>query len=245
MAGTIRATANDILNQVGVEIGLDPVADPFSSSDQSFRQLRYLINTAGEELSQLYPWDFLRKEFDINTTALDTGDYVLPADFLYMINQTAWDRTNDNPLLGPLSAQDWAYLTGRDMVTGNSYLSYRMTDDKLLIYPHPPEAGLNLHFEYINRNWVLDSTTGDTYIDRVITGADIPLFNRTLISRMLKVKFLEAKGFDTSKAQADLNQAFGLLIARNKGAPILSTKAGQRDFPFIGGGNVPDTGYGS
>jgi hypothetical protein len=244
MTGTIRDSANDILNQVGVEVGLDPVTDPWSSNDQNYRQLRYLINTAGEELSQLFPWEFLRKEQTFTTTALDTGNYDLPDDFLYLINQTGWDRTNQSPLGGPLSPQAWQYLEASN--SGSTLLVYyRIKGDQFCLNPQPPDAGIDIAYEYISRNWVLDSTTGTTYRDSIATGADEPLFNRTLLSRMLKVKYLEAKGFDTSKAQADLNQAFGLLTARNRGAPILNTKVGARNYPLLGGQSVPDTGYGS
>lgn len=243
MTGTIRATANDILNQVGVEVGLEPVTDPFSSTDQSYRQMRYLINTAGEELSQAYPWEFLRKEATITTDG--SGDYDLPTDFLFIINQTAWDRTNDNPVYGPLSAQDWAYLEGRDLVSSSLYLSFRIKGDQFSLYPQPDTSGLDVRYEYITRNWVLDSTTGTTYIDKVQTGSDQPLFNRTLLARAVKVKFLEAKGFDTTKAQADLNQSFQLLIARNKGAPVLNTKGMSGKFPFLNYDSIPETGYGS
>lgn len=241
MTGTIRATANDILNQVGAELGLDPVTDPFASSDQSYRQLRYLINTAGEELSQLHPWEFLRKEHPIVTNGDES--YPLPADFLYLINQTVWDRTNDRGIEGPLNPQDWAYLKGNPLVGSTLTYAFRLMADKISFYPTP--NGPSFAFEYINRNWVLDSTTGTTYVDKIAIGADEPLFNRTLLGRMVKVKFLEAKGFDTTKAQADLDQAFSLLIARNKAAPILSTKAGRRDYPYLSSGNVPETGFGS
>jgi hypothetical protein len=243
MTGTIRATANDILNQVGVEVGLEPVVDPFASTDQSYRQMKYLINTAGEELAQLYPWEFLRKEATITTDG--SGDYDLPSDFLYIINQTAWDRTNDNPVTGPLSAQDWAYLEGRDYLNSTLYLSFRIKEDQFSLYPQPDPSGLDVRYEYICRNWVLDSNTGTTYIDSVVTGADTPQYNRTLLGRMLKVKYLEAKSLDTTKAQADLNQSFQLLTARNKGASILNAVNSSRKFPYLNYDSLPDTGYGS
>jgi hypothetical protein len=119
-----------------------------------------------------------------------------------------------------------------------------MKEDQLSLYPQPPNYGNELYFEYINRNWVLDSSTGNTYIDKCNTGSDIPQFNRTLLGRMLKVKYLEAKGFDTSKAQADLNQSFQLTTARNKGAPVLSTNRNSRGFPYLNYDSLPETGYG-
>jgi hypothetical protein len=241
MTGTIRATANDILNQVGVEVGLDPVTDPFSASDQSYKHLKYLINTAGEELSNLYPWDFLRQEATITTQA-GVNEYDLPADFLYMMNQTMWDRTNDRRVIGPLTPQEWSAMKAMDTASVLNY-GFRLTDDKLLLWPDSVPAGLDIRYEYISRNWVLDSETGTTYIDECVRGADTPQFNRTLIGRMLKVKFLEAKGFDTTKAQADLNQAFAFMTARNKGAPVLNMGRSSRSR-FLNGGNIPETGYG-
>ena len=240
MTGTIRATANDILNRVGVEVGLDPVNDPFSSSDKSYQQLSYLLNTAGEELSQLHPWEFLRGEATITTDGSDT--YALPSDFLYIINQTIWDQTNDRAVYGPLTPQEWTALAASGDVSSTMYTYFRLVDDQIEFYP-TPESGVSITYEYIDRNWVLDATTGTSYKDRVAQGGDTPRFNRTLLSRMLKVKFLEAKGFDTSKAQADLNQSFVLLTARNKGAPILS-QGRKRRRGLLNSGNVPETGYG-
>jgi hypothetical protein len=243
MSGTIRATANDILNQVGVEVGLEPAIDPFASTDQSYQQMKYLINTAGEELAQLYPWEFLRKEATITTDG--SGDYDLPSDFLYILNQTVWDRTNDNPVAGPLSPQDWAYLEGRDYVNSTLYLSFRLKEDQFSLYPQPDTSGLDVRYEYISRNWVLDSTDGTTMISSCVVGADTPQFNKTLLGRMLKVKYLEAKGLDTTKAQADLNQSFQLLTARNMAAPVLNAVNESRKFPYLNYRSLPDTGYGS
>jgi len=105
---------------------------------------------------------------------------------------------------------------------------------------------LDIHFEYTSRNWVLDSTTGDTYIDAVATGADTPLFDRTLISRMLKLKYLEAKNLDTTKAQADFNQIFQLLTSHDKGSRILSAGRSARNYPYLNAwNNVADSGFGS
>lgn len=244
MTGTIRASANDILNQVGVEIGLDPVTDPFSSSDQTYRQMTYLINTAGEELSQAYPWEFLTKEHTIVTTGADSGTYNLPDDFLYLINQTGWNRSDTRPLTGPLSPQAWQYLQSYASNGALVEIAFRVSGDKLQLFPQPPEPGQTVVFEYISRNWVLDASTGNTYRHNIIVGADQPLFNRTLLGRYLKVKILEARGFDTTKAQADLNQSFQLLTARDKGAPVLNASR-SRSGAYIGSHSIPDTGYGN
>ena len=49
--------ASEILNRVAAEVGIAPVEAPLSSEDPFFIQLKYLLNTAGEELMQAYPWE--------------------------------------------------------------------------------------------------------------------------------------------------------------------------------------------
>jgi hypothetical protein len=246
MSANLTATANDILNRVAAEVGLDTNTDPWASGKQEFNQMAVLLNIAGEELSQLFQWEFLMQEHQITTLATDSGDYDLPSDFLYMINQTGWERSENVPLFGPLSPQDWQYLLGRDLVSQTIYASFRIQQGEFTIFPQPPPNGLDIHFEYISRNWVINSSAklGATQ-DSVKTGADTPLFDRTLISRALKVKFLEAKGLDSTKAQADLNQSFDLLTAHDKGAGIMSAGSRRRGFPYLSMyGNTPDSGFG-
>ena len=81
MPAQLTATANDILNRVAAEVGIDPVSDPWSSTDKSYTQLKTLLNIAGEELSQNYPWEFLIKEHSFTTDGVD-NEYTLPSDFL-------------------------------------------------------------------------------------------------------------------------------------------------------------------
>lgn len=204
--------------------------------------MRALLNISGEELSQNYPWAFLCKEHTFTTTTATA--YSLPTDFLYILNQSGWDRSNDRPLYGPLSSQDWSRLTGQDLSDSMWSVGFRISEGTFNMLPSPMTSGLNIAYEYVSRNWVLDATDGVSYIDAVGEGADTPQFDRTLLSRFLKVKFLEAKGFDSSKAQADLNQSFALITAREAGAPILN--AGRTGgFPYLGAHSVADTGFGS
>ena len=243
MAAILLATANDTLNRVAAETGLDTDPDPFASSEKVFIQMRYLLNVAGEELIQNYAWETLVKSHEIVTDGSE--EYDLPDDFLYMLNQTGWERTQTIPMVGPLSPQDWTCLLGRDLTGGSLYASFRINDGVLKLMPLPVPSDLEISFEYMSRNWVLDSTTGTTYIDACQVGSDTPQLDRTLLSRYLKVKFLEAKGLDSTKAQADLNHIFGLLTARDKGAAILNTGSGWRGYPYLNGTtSVPDSGYG-
>lgn len=245
MAGKTNIIASDILNRVAAEVGIAPVEVPLESQDPFFIQLRYLLNTAGEELMQAYPWELLIREHQITTQAGDTGEYDLPADFGYILNQTEWDRTNNVPMGGPLSAAEWTYLKGRDLASNTLYASFRIAQGKFNVFPTQPPTGLDLNFEYITTDWVFDGNTLDpTFKDQITLSSDIPLFDKTLITRALKVKYLESGGFDTTKAQADYNQIFAFLTGNDKGADILNAGRGRGGFPYLSQWNTPDTGYG-
>ena len=245
MAGNTQIQTNAILNRVAAEVGIAPILDPISSQDPFFIQLRYLLNTAGEELSQAYPWELLTRSFQVITQTGDTGEYDMPEDFNYIINQTEWDRTNNVPMGGPLSPQDWTYLKGRDLASNTLYASFRIAQGKFNVFPTNPSVGLDLNFEYITKNWVWDGNIANpTYTDEVVLASDIPLYDKTLITRALKVKYLEAGGFDTTKAQADYNQIFAFLTGNDKGAPVLNAGRAGRGYPYLSQWNVGDTGYG-
>lgn len=245
MAGKTNIIATEILNRVAAEVGIAPVLDPIASVDPFFIQLRYLLNTAGEELMQAYPWEQLIREHQIVTASGDTGDYDLPDDFGYILNQTEWDRTNNVPMGGPLSASEWTYLKGRDLASNTLYASFRIAQGKFNVFPTDPAVGLDLNFEYITTNWVWNGNVDTpTFTDAVTLPSDVPLFDKTLITRALKVKYLESGGFDTQKAQADYNQIFAFLTGNDKGAPLLNAGRGRGGFPYLSVWNTPDTGYG-
>lgn len=244
MALSTTTTANEILNRVAAEVGIAPVPDPYASVDPIFVQLTYLLNTAGEELMYAHQWEFLTAEHQIITAVDDTGTYPLPDDFGYMINQTGWERAENVPLGGPLSAQDWTYLKGRDLASSTLYASFRIANGDFKIYPEPPPVGLDINFEYNSINWVSDGQVTPTFKPQVNVGSDVPLYDRTLISRYVKVKYLEAGGFDTTKAQADFNQIFSFITGFDQAAGLLNAGRGGRNFPYLSVLNAPDSGYG-
>lgn len=238
-------TAAEILNRVAAEVGIAPVQAPYASQDPFFVQLQYLLNTAGEELMQAYPWELLVRTHSITTQVGDSGEYDMPSNFGYILNQTEWDNTNNVPMGGPLSAQDWTYLKGRNLASNTLYASFRIAQGKFNVFPDAPTIARDLSFEFISTDWVYDPSTNPvSYKKGVDQASDTPLFDKTLITRAVKVKYLEAGGFDTTKAQADYNQIFAFLTGTEKGAPILNAGRGNAGIPYLSGYNTPDTGFG-
>lgn len=239
-------STNEIVNRVAVEIGLTPVVDVFAVDDPVFKQLTYLLTTAAQELMEMYPWQILTREYQKVTVEGESGDLPLPDDFGYMIPQTGWERSSNVPLIGPLSAQDWTYLLGRDLVGSTIYASFRFDQGLLRIFPNDPmPAGLDINFEYISRNLFAEVEDPGTYSDDAVTATGLSQFSPNLITRLLKVKILEAKGFDSQKAQDGFLLALDSWTGKDNSAPILTAARTRSSYPYLDGYNVPATKYGA
>jgi hypothetical protein len=237
-------TANDIINRAALECGVLPSSDPIGSTDEVYVQLSGLLNSAGQELIELHPWQGLRKKFSFTTQAGDTGSYPLPDDFSYMVDQTGWDRTSRLPVGGPISSQMWAFLDGSTILEGPLYAIFQLLENKLQLYPRDPvPAGINISFLYQSRNWAQAQNTQITD-DKVTTGSDLVMFEPILMIKFLKAMFLSAKGFDSSTARAEFERMFLSRTGKDEGAQILSASGGGLGIPLISNANAPWTGYG-
>jgi len=235
-------SAQDIVNRVSVEVISQTSSDVFADTNPTYIQLRSLLTTCGQEFVEAYEWEYLRREHQITTTSLDSGEYPLPEDFAYMIDQTGWERSNRNPLSGPLSAQQWAYLEGRNLVDSSIYVTVRVMQNMFNVYPNNPVPdALDIHFEYISRNWIQD---GSGFNDRVQNNGDIILFNPVLMVQYLKYRFLSAKGFDTTEARQAFTDTYNRVTGRNQGSPIINAGLPSSRTPFLSYKNIPDSGFG-
>lgn len=240
-------TAAEIINGAASECGLTAVADPYASSDPAFIQLTNILTSAGREMLALFQWQKFVKTHTITTTVPpDTGNYDLPDDFAYMIDQTGWTPTNGGnglPLGGPLSEQDWTYLVNTNLAEATIYVSFKMADGQLQVLPQPPPDGIIINFEYISRNWVALTGTTTGSKDAPTLSTDVILYEPILIQKFLKLRFLEAKGFDTTAAVAQFLTMFQSWTGKDVSAPVLNM-ARSRFFPYLGYRNIPETNYG-
>lgn len=237
-------TANDLINRAAVEVGLNADTDPVGSPDETYVQMQALLDSAGQELVNLFDWPILIREWAIDTSADPTGKYALPSDFDHMVNQTVWDTVNTVPVAGPLSPQQWTYLEGRNLVSQTIYASLREFENLLQLYPQPaPPTVITL--EYISRNWVAEQVANNPTSDSVGTGSDLVLYDPLLIVKMLKMKYLQAKGLPSQDAAMEFDTVLQSRMSKSTGASVLNAGGQVRRFPYLNPyQNTGDTGYG-
>ena len=92
---------------------------------------------------------------------------------------------------------------------------------------------------------MLVNGTAGLYNDKVTTPSDVVLYEAFLFERLLKVRFLEARGFDSSAAAAQYVKVMESWTGKDKGAPILNAGRSRGGVPYLDGfRNTPDTGFG-
>lgn len=241
-------TAAEVINGAASECGLTAVNDPYASSDPAFVQLCNLLSSAGQELLILHQWQRFVKTHTITTAVPpDDGNYDLPEDFGYFIDQTGWTPASAGtglPLGGPLSEQDWTYLVNTNLASSTIYVCFKIAEEQFQVLPQPPPDGIEINFEYISRWWVAVTATPTVPSKSAPTIAtDVVLFEPILIKKFLKLRFLEAKGFDTTAATGQFLTMFQAWTGKDVSAPILNM-ARSRFFPYLGYRNIPETNYG-
>lgn len=233
--------ANSIINRTAIEVGLPSSPDPVASPDDTYVKFVGLLNNCGQELVELNPWETLASQFSITTTTEST--YSIPSDFAYLTDQTGWNRSSTFPVYGPLSPQQWAMCLAQNQLASVLQYGFRFIGNSMEIYPQPPAEGINLNFEYISRNWVVTASETPVDQDTVISGTDIVKFEAIMVIKMLKMKWLQAKGLPAGDAAMEFDRLFNSRIGKDTGAPVL-VAGGLFGFPYLGQRNIPFTNFG-
>jgi hypothetical protein len=166
--------------------------------------------------------------------------YSMPADYYSTVNRTHWDKSKRWEMLGPESPQQWEWLLSGYISTGPR-IRWRLLGQYFQIWPGM-NAGELLGFEYRSKGWayganglVQNSMTADN---------DTCIYPDRVMVLMTKLKYFEAKGFDTTALYRDFLMELEAAVAQDTAAANLSF-APRPGTVLIGYDNIPDSGYGT
>lgn len=233
-------TANECVRRVLGPMGLPVPTNVFDSNDNTSKQMIALLTECGQELLSEYDWQALTKTHTIVTTT--DVDYPIPSDLERYIDETGWNNTGRVPLIGPTSPQQWRMLQARRLGGTTLRLQYIIRGNNLTLY-YAPTPSQTLQLDYITRGWVQDATDSTVYRDYPANANDVLMYHPLLITSILKYKWRDAKGFDSTSALAEYEKH--LNAARYADRPHTSLPvSGRRSYPYLGQNNMTDTGYG-
>jgi hypothetical protein len=244
------------LNQAAIELGLisAPLADPYASANENIILLRRLFNTVGQKLNRVHPWSSLTWTYSFPTVI---GEYLYSADNnaanppnyppSRYVAQTGWNTTTKTRLIGPLNPAQWAQIQSQAVTTVSGYY-FQTRGTYIELYP-TPTAVETLTIAFVTESWIVNVAfwpRESVYWADTDPNPDQywPAFDPVLMNAALKLAYLRAKGFDSTGAQQDYNEALSLAIAAD-GAPGVLSMNRTTGLKLISFDNLPDTGFGS
>lgn len=235
-----RITVNEVIRRALGTMGLVKPANVSDATDATTRQMLDLLTECGQELIGEYDWQDLVKTHTFTTTSELLYD--LPTDWERFIDDTGWNNTGRIPLLGPMNPQQWRMLQARQLGGTTLRLQYIIREDKFNLY-FVPNPAQEIAIDYISRGWVIDGTDSSVRRDYPLNSSDIVVYSPRVIVPLLKWKWRDAKGFDTTSAKKEYEDA--LKVAKYSDKPHTALPlSGRSQFPYLGYINMPDTGLG-
>ncbi len=170
--------------------------------------------------------------------------FAYPSDFDRPVDRTQWDKSKHWEMLGPETAQQWEWLKSGWISTGPR-IRFRPFGGYFATWP-PLGATESLAYEYVSKYWVLataPSTPAPTK-QAFTVDTDTCIFPDAMMRALIRLKYFEAKGFDTTAMVKAFITQRDLAKANDAGSPTLSMNA-RPASTLLGFENIPDAGYGS
>jgi hypothetical protein len=165
--------------------------------------------------------------------------YPLPADYDASVPRTHWDKSKRWEMLGPTDAQQWEWLLSGYISTGPR-IRWRLLGDFFQIWPGVSTNEL-LGYEYRSQAWAEDSNGNPK--NSFTNDSDRCIYPDRVMVLMTKLKYFEAKGFDTTAMYRNFLTELETVMGQDMSAANLSF-APRPGTVLIGYDNIPDTGYG-
>ena len=170
--------------------------------------------------------------------------FPFPSDFDRPVDRTHWDKSKHWEMLGPETAQQWEWLKSGWIATGPR-IRFRPLGGYFAIWP-PLGTTESLSYEYVSKFWVLatsPSTPAPTK-QAFTVDTDTCIFPDAMMRALIRLKYFEAKGFDTTALYRDFLSQRDLAMANEAGSPTLSMNP-KPGSTLISWDNIPDAGYGT
>lgn len=161
----------------------------FTATDLTVRNILALAQQEGRELARFGPWQQLRKEHTFSTVATEAQSSSIPTDFGMYCNDTAWNRTRKQQLIGPLDPMSWQRIVA--MTTSPAVDTFTIRANGIRILPVPP-ASQTIAYEYISNNWC--ESSGGTDQNAWAADTDVGLLSEELMSLGIIWRYKKGRG---------------------------------------------------
>jgi len=168
--------------------------------------------------------------------------YAFPADFDRLLDDTQWDKTQNWPIYGPETPQQWQWLKS-GFVASSPIYRFRQLGSLFQIWA-PMVQDDYTGFEYISNYWVAASAAALSKTAFTVD-TDTCVFPDRLMIAGLKYRFAEMEGLERAiPYEREWMRQLNIAKASDAGSKTLSM-APKASQVLINYNNIPDSGYGS
>ena len=227
-----------IVQAVSDRVGLVRPSAVIGSSDAQVRNLLGLVQQEGRDLAARYNWSALIKEKTFTATATAAQSSAIPTDFDRFVNGSMWNRTRDNYIQGPLSAQDWQAIQAT--VAPSIIEAFRVRGSSLLITP-TPTAGDSYAYEYVSTFWAGVAASTEPGLVEFTADNDNGYIKEELLTLGTVWRFQKARGLDYGESMQSYEIAVKRAIDRDGGAGVVMMGGPSESWPPKA--RIPETGW--
>ncbi len=178
-----------IAQNISAEAGFQQPTYLIGNPDEIAIQLLSLIKRETRLLSDEFFWQKLITDYTFNYVS-GQASYALPADYNYILPKTIWNSSARQPLICPISPQDWA-IQKYYLVTSAYYKQVYMYNNLMEITPTPTSTD-TINYQYISNN-IYASALGVPQ-PNLVADTDTTVVREFIVELGVKLRFLIAKG---------------------------------------------------
>ena len=205
-----------IAKDAALEAGTSQPSELVGNTGDGGKFLRFITKTC-KQLA-LRDWEALRSEHTFTTIAAQIQTSGKPSDFLRIVDDTAWNRTERRPLVGPLDSSEWNYNISN--IQGGIRDQFRFIGGGFEIYP-APAAGDTIAFEYI-KNAIGTDSAGTTDRAAFAADTDLVLFDDELVTQGTLWRYKQSIGADYAEEYQEYQIRLHELYSDDGGKQVLT-----------------------
>lgn len=191
-------------------IGVPRPTGVIAGADQTARTMLSLAQREGRALARRWTWTALRKQQTFTTVAQTVQTGAVPSDFDRMVSGTFWNRDDQEPVLGPVTPEEWQGLVASVALPITS--AFQMRAGQIELYP-VPMAGETYAYEYVSNQWC--QTAGGVGQSAWAADTDTGKLDEELTTLGLVWRFKQSRGLDYAEDLATYEEQVLQAMARD------------------------------
>ncbi len=245
---------------IAIKAGLPVPTTVIGNTDRTVQAILQAIKDGSQkDAYRDVDWAVLHLEYTFKTTGAEYYD--MPPDFDRFVNNTIWDRTNGQTLVGPVGPEKWQmYQSGLSGLTGTRRVCRITGQDRVIMrpfkpprlqvypdtasatYPNAAEDSIEIAYEYITTNYIMNmGVFGWPLGAEWKSDDDYAVIDDDMIEAAALWRLLRILGMSYADEREEYNALVLERGSHDAGAETMSLLQGDAMFNL----NIPDTGFGS